>query len=110
MTITRADITIHGWQPGGLMMICTQCATSFQSNGYRVSAADVAADAHAHGLGAFWQARWPWVVLLVAVVLAAAAWGVSGRASPMRPWRRWPVTAGRATSASWRTWWSAQCC
>ncbi|WP_455282428.1 hypothetical protein [Cupriavidus necator] len=40
----------------------------------------VAADGHAHGLlGAFWQARWPWVVLLVAAVLAAAAWGMRRR-------------------------------
>lgn len=40
---------------------------------------NVAADGHAHGLGALWQARWPWIVLLVAVVLAAAAWGVRRR-------------------------------
>jgi hypothetical protein len=46
MTITRADITIHGWQPGGLMLICTQCATTFQTKGYKVSAADDASDAH----------------------------------------------------------------
>jgi hypothetical protein len=49
--ITRADITIHGWKPGGLMLICMKCASTFQSNGYKVSAADDAADAHieAHG-------------------------------------------------------------
>jgi hypothetical protein len=46
MTITRADITIHGSKPGGLMLICMQCATTFQSKGYKVSAADDAADAH----------------------------------------------------------------
>ncbi|WP_349607076.1 MULTISPECIES: hypothetical protein [Cupriavidus] len=40
---------------------------------------NVAADGHAYGLGAFWRARWPWVVLLVAVVLAAAVWGVRRR-------------------------------
>ncbi|UDM53836.1 hypothetical protein [Cupriavidus sp. MP-37] len=39
----------------------------------------VAADQHAHGFGAFGQARWPWVVLLVAVVLAVAAWRVRRR-------------------------------
>ncbi|MNT43909.1 hypothetical protein D3C72_1804040 [compost metagenome] len=40
---------------------------------------NVAADGHAHALGALWQARWPWIVLFVAVVLAAAAWGVRRR-------------------------------
>ncbi|MEM5275899.1 hypothetical protein VSR17_12750 [Cupriavidus taiwanensis] len=40
---------------------------------------NVAADQHADGLGAFWPARWPWVVLLLAVVLAVAAWRVKRR-------------------------------
>jgi len=44
--VTRADITIHGWKPGGLMLICMKCAATFQSKGYKVSAADDAADAH----------------------------------------------------------------
>lgn len=44
--ITRADIVIHGYRDGGLMMICTQCASTFQARGSRVSAADEAADAH----------------------------------------------------------------
>jgi len=46
VTITRADITIHGWKHGGLMLICTKCAMPFQANGSKVSAADDAADAH----------------------------------------------------------------
>jgi hypothetical protein len=46
VSITRADITIHGHQRGGLMLICTQCATTFQAKGSKVSAADDAADAH----------------------------------------------------------------
>jgi len=46
MTLTRADITIHGHQKGGLMLICTQCASTFQAKGSKVSAADDAADAH----------------------------------------------------------------
>lgn len=46
MTITRADITIHGYRDGGLLLICTQCATTFQAKGSKVSAADDAADAH----------------------------------------------------------------
>jgi hypothetical protein len=44
--ITRADIVVHGWRHGGLMLICMVCATTFQSAGYKVSAADAAADAH----------------------------------------------------------------
>jgi hypothetical protein len=44
--ITRADIVIHGAQKGGLMLICMKCATTFRSNGYKVSAADDASDAH----------------------------------------------------------------
>ncbi|SOZ17983.1 conserved exported hypothetical protein [Cupriavidus taiwanensis] len=39
---------------------------------------NVAADEHEHGM-AWWQARWPWLVLLAAVV-AAGAWGVKRRA------------------------------
>ncbi|SOZ38778.1 hypothetical protein [Cupriavidus neocaledonicus] len=38
---------------------------------------NVAADEHDRGL-AWWQARWPWLVLLAAVV-AAAVWGVKRR-------------------------------
>lgn len=45
-TVTRADIIIHGWQPGGLMLICQRCADTFQARGYKVTAADDAADAH----------------------------------------------------------------
>jgi hypothetical protein len=44
--ITRADIVIHGAQKGGLMLICMKCASTFQARGYKVSAADTAADAH----------------------------------------------------------------
>jgi hypothetical protein len=46
MSLTRADIVIHGYQQGGLMLICMQCAGTFQARGYKVSGADAAADAH----------------------------------------------------------------
>ncbi|SPA43047.1 conserved exported protein of unknown function [Cupriavidus taiwanensis] len=39
---------------------------------------NVAADGHDHGL-AWWQARWPWLVLLAALVAAGAAWAVKRR-------------------------------
>ncbi|BDB28819.1 hypothetical protein Tamer19_58730 [Cupriavidus sp. TA19] len=37
---------------------------------------NVAPHGHADGLGALWQARWPWIVLLATLILVAAAWGV----------------------------------
>lgn len=40
---------------------------------------NVAPGVGTHGLSASWRERWPWVVLLVAVVLAAAAWGARRR-------------------------------
>lgn len=34
---------------------------------------NVVADGHADGFGPFWKARWPWIIVFVALALAAAA-------------------------------------
>jgi hypothetical protein len=46
LPVTRNEIVINGGGKGGLMMICMRCASPFRSKGYKVSAADAAADAH----------------------------------------------------------------